>query len=122
MTERIEVTLLKESKAWYQTQDPITVYDTGTGICAAIGVIRDKALSALRTFSDKEQVYDASNRLFSHIGGLLGSREWLSSWLVANGHTTREFLNTPEGKQKIFNTRLAWFNDMIKYWENYDEK
>ena len=119
MAERLEVILLKNAKAWYQPQNPILLHDTATGICAAIRVARD-AEAALHP--EQYSIYIAASRIFEHIDRLLDHRTWLNCWLVANGHTTHKFLKTPAGKKKVFETRLAWFDDMIEYWENYDKK
>ena len=66
------------------------------------------------------------DQVLSHIRKLLNGCFTLDSWLSKN-HT--ELVKTPEGcdiedatyKQKIRETRLAWIDDMIRYFKEQEQ-
>ena len=56
-------------------------------------------------------------QLERHITNLIGSRIGLETWLVDNGHTTRQYLLTAEGQKAMRDYRLAFIDHLIKQLE-----
>ena len=56
-------------------------------------------------------------QLEKHLTSLIGEHIGLDEWLVRNGHTTWQYLNTSEGRKAMRAYRLAFIDHLIKQLE-----
>ena len=91
--------------------------ETYFGVCAAVFKGAISLILAEPPEFEYEDIDYASARVALRIGDLLGNSRWLTSWLVQNKHATRKEIDTAKGRDKLLQTRLAWVDDMIRYFE-----
>ena len=61
-----------------------------------------------------KKVMQVRDQLTDYVQGLLGYHDWLAEWLVTHRYATKIELRTPEGKEKLKRTRLAWIDHLIQ--------
>jgi hypothetical protein len=88
------------------------VYHTLRGVCSAVHVTTNAYVD--RYPRSAANIHHARSSVINRITELLEGYAWLNSWL----RFRLDGVEPNDHPEQLRATRLAWIDDMIKYWEN----